>query len=265
MTKSPRLGMRFLSLTLCVLLVLCPLLPAQAADTELPLTTLTTVVRNGAYYSASPIGQLEDGTALTVLEENRSFYKIDCYDMTGYVARSQVEIRENECYVNCDPESTETRIFTYTDHAEALQLRNAILELAKAQLGKPYIYGSTGMAGFDCSGLTSYLYSANGTKLHRRASEQLQDGIIVSREGMQVGDLVFFHEWWDECPASHVGIYAGNNRIIHASSSRGIVYADLDGSYFSDNFLCVRRIVDTNVVPRTLITGTVAATGRRAG
>ncbi len=269
MSKSPKLGLRLISLVLCIACILCIVLPAQAANTEQEQTTLTTVVRNGAYYSASVIGQLEDGTNVTVLSETREFYRIDCYDMNGYVARSQIQMKDNQYYVNCSTESQETRTFTYTSHADALVMRNGLLDLAKAQLGKPYIYGSTGMRGFDCSGLMYYLYDEFGTRLHRRASEQLQDGIIVSREGMQVGDLVFFHESWDSCPASHVGIYAGNNQIIHASTSHGIEYADLDASYYAKNFLCVRRVVDTNVAQKSLIAATavhsVASTGRRAG
>ena len=245
------------------------LLPVRASDTEQKQTTLTTVVRNGAYYSAAAVGQLENGSALTVLGETREFYKIDCYDTVGYVARSQVCLKNDKYYVNCQGDSSETRTFTYTEHAEALRIRNGLMDLAGAQLGKPYIYGSTGMRGFDCSGLMYYLYSIYGTKLHRRASEQLQDGIVVSREGMQVGDLVFFRESWDSCAASHVGIYVGNNKIIHASTSRGIVCSDLEEPYCANNFLCVRRVVDTNMAYSEMVAttsfATIPATGRRVG
>lgn len=269
MLKSRKLGQRLISLVLCLVCCLCMLLPVRASDTEQKQTTLTTVVRNGAYYKASAVGQLENGSAVTVLGETSAFYKIDCYDTVGYVACSQVRLEDGKYYVNCDPESGETRVFTYTDHGEALRIRNGLLDLAEAQVGKPYIYGSAGKRGFDCSGLMYYLYGVYGTDLHRRASEQLQDGIVVSREGMQVGDLVFFRESWDSCAASHVGIYAGDNKIIHASTSRGVIYSDLDEPYCAKNFLCVRRVVDTNVTYSELVTATgfatTTATGRRAG
>lgn len=266
MTKSRKLGTRLISLVLCLVCVLCFVRPAKASDAEQKQETLTTVVRNGAYYRASVIGQMENGTAVTVLDETREFYLIDCYDMKGYIARSQIKLEEDgRYYVNCMPGSSETRIFTYEDYADALVLRHSLFALAQEQLGKPYIYGSTGMTGFDCSGLMYFLYGRHGVQLHRRASEQLQDGIVVSKEGMQVGDLVFFHESWDSCPASHVGIYIGNNQIIHASSSKGIEVADLDKHYFAANFLCVRRIVQTQaaqleqtepeVAPRTVVPG----------
>lgn len=269
MPKSQKLGLRLISLALCIVCTLCMLLPARASDTEQKQTTLTTVVRNSAYYSATVVGQMEDGSTVTVLAETREFFKIDCYDTVGYIARSQIAVKDGQYYVNCQPDSAETRTFTYTDHAEALRIRNGLLDLAKAQVGKPYIYGATGMRGFDCSGLMYYLYGQYETDLHRRASEQLQDGIIVSREGMQVGDLVFFRESWDSCAASHVGIYAGNNRIIHASTSRGVIYSDLEETYCAKNFLCVRRVVDTNVTCGEMVATTAApavfATRRRAG
>lgn len=269
MPKSRNLGRRLICLSLCLICTLCMILPARASDTEQKQTTLTTVVRNGGYYDAGVIGQLEDGSVVTVLDGTREFLKIDCYDTVGYVARSQVSVKDGKYYVNCHPDSGETRSFTYTDHAEALRVRNGLLDLARLQLGKPYVYGATGRYGFDCSGLMYYLYGQYGTALHRRASEQLQDGIIVSREGMQVGDLVFFRESWDSCLASHVGIYAGDNRIIHASTSRGVIYSDLDESYCKNNFLCVRRVVDTNVTYGEMVATTAVtaapATGRRAG
>lgn len=270
MIRSPKKGIRLFSLLLCVLSVLCFVRPVRASEAEQKQTTLTTVVRNGAYYKADVIGQMENGTAVTVLDETREFYLVDCYDMKGYIARSQVTVTEDGgYYVNCQEDSGETRTFTYEDYAQALILRHSLYALAKEQLGKPYIYGSTGMRGFDCSGLMYYLYSQHGTQLHRRASEQLQDGIVVSRDGMQVGDLVFFHESWDSCPASHVGIYVGNNQIIHASTSNGIEVADLDTRYYANNFLCVRRVVHTQAAQmeqtqQPAVTPRAVTAGRRA-
>ena len=273
MLKSRSLGMRLLSLALCLVSVLCMIQPAKASPAEEKQTTLTTVVRNSAYYSATVIGQMEDGTAVTVLDERREFYKVDCYDMTGYIARSQiVHTDDGKYYVNCNPDSSETRTMTYTDHTEALELRHSLLALAKEQLGEPYIYGSIGPYGFDCSGLMYYLYGEHGIQLQRTASKQLQDGIVVAKEGLQVGDLIFFRESWEYYPASHVGIYAGNNQIIHAGSN-GIVYADLDFDYFAEYYLCARRIINTNtaaledttaVISMPSVTAPGPAAGRRA-
>jgi len=244
MTKLKTLGMRILCLTLTmVCLLVC--LPGVAAAPEATPQTLTTLVRNSARYSALVIGQMEDGTQVTVLDRKGEFYKVDCHDMNGYIAMSQIaQAEDGNYYIDCQEDSSETSVMAYTDFADALTMRHSLLELAKQQLGKPYIYGSTGPRGFDCSGLMQFLFGEHGTSLHRRASEQLQDGIVVAREGLQVGDLIFFREPWDPCVASHVGIYAGNNQIIHAGSG-GMEYADLDDEYFADYYLCARRIVNT--------------------
>ena len=243
-----KIGIRIASLALVLFCLFCQTGFAFAQQ-ETAQTTLTSIVRNRAAYNGANIGRLENGTAVTVLGQRGSFYKIDCYDMVGYIAKSQVVHNEAEdkYYVNCAENSSETVEMTYVEQEEVLYLRHQILELAKKQLGTPYVYGGTRPGGFDCSGLMYYLYGEHGFALHRTASQQLQDGIIVAKEGMQVGDLVFFREYYETYPASHVGIYAGNNQIIHAGSE-GISYADLDGAYFSDYFLCARRIVNTAAV-----------------
>ena len=267
MTKSRSLGKRLLSLALCLICVLCLAQPAKASDAQEKQTTLTTVVRNGAYYGATVIGQMENGTAVTVLEDRREFYKVDCYDMTGYIARSQiVHTDDGKYYVNCNEDSGETRTMTYEDHADALALRHSLFALAREQLGEPYVYGSIGPYGFDCSGLMYYLYGKHGVQLHRTASQQLQDGIVVAKEGLQVGDLIFFRESGERYPASHVGIYVGNNQIIHAGNN-GIVYADLDFDYFAEYYLCARRIVNTSTAQAEELAAAeapaIASTGRR--
>lgn len=260
MTKSKTLGMRILCLTL-TLVCLLACLPGVAAAPEVKPQTLTAKVRNGAYADAFVIGQMENGTEVTVLGSQGQFYKVDCHDMNGYIAMSQITQKDGKYYISCVAGSEQTAAMPYTDYTDALMMRHSLLELAKKQLGKPYIYGSTGTRGFDCSGLMLYLFANHGVSLHRRASEQLQDGIVVAKEGMQVGDLVFFREPGDPCAASHVGIYAGNNQIIHAGS-KGMEYADLDANYYADYYLCARRIVNTgNAVfqePATAITANSA-------
>ena len=264
MTSPKRLGLRLVSLMLCLVCLAGAVRPASAAEETQPPKTRTTIVRAGAYSGAAPIGQMTDGTEVNVLDSRGSYYKVDCYDMTGFIAKSQIlHTEDGKYYVNCKKGSADTKVLSYTDRAEAMELRHGLLNLAKEQLGEPYIYGSTGPYGFDCSGLTYYLYRQFGISLHRTASQQLQDGIVVSKEGLQVGDLIFFRESWEYYPASHIGIYAGNNKIIHAGN-RGIVYADLNFDYFYENYLCARRVINTDPAklvqpaadPQSLITRT---------
>lgn len=249
MTKSRNLGLRLTAAALCLLCLLCLMQPLSAsAVKQIKPQTTTTVVRYTDSFSAASIGQIEKGTQIKVLGQSRGFYKVDCYDMVGYIAKEQVLHKEDgKYYVNCQAESSETSSVPFRDYATALTLRHDILELAKKQLGTPYVYGGRRPGGFDCSGLTSYLYSRYGFQLQRRASHQMSDGVIVAKEGMQVGDLVFFREAGESALCSHVGIYAGNNQILHAGS-KGVELADLDFSYYKDYYLCARRIINTGAV-----------------
>jgi len=83
---------------------------------------------------------------------------------------------------------------------------------AYAQLGDPYAYGASGPGAFDCSGLTMYVWRAAGVSLPHSSSMQYSSGRKVSRSALQPGDLVFYYS-----PISHVGIYVGGGKIIHAS------------------------------------------------
>lgn len=275
MTGFPKKGTRFLSLLLCLMLLTTMALPVLAADAqkiESSNQTYTSAVRYGPTSGYQVIGHLENGTTVSVLYATKHYYKIDCYDMYGYILKTQVAQREDGTYyVNCDPSSDDTSVLTYTDYTEAITTRHALVALAEEQLGDPYVYGSARPGGFDCSGLTSFLYKEQGIAINRRASTQLQNGIIVSREGLMPGDLVFFDEFpGDNYEASHVGIYVGDGNIIH-SGSRGVGYARLDGHWFRDYYIGARRVLNTGntqlqeSVTADLITGVVpfrTASGR---
>lgn len=233
-------------LFLCLIYLASFLLPvqaeAEAAPRQLP-TLRTCLIRSGPSAGYPVIGQMEDGTAVTVLGQRGSYYKIDCYDMTGYIAAAQVARRETgEYYIHCDSASSDTGALEYTGVADALLLRASVLELTRKQIGAAYVYGAARPGAFDCSGLTSYVYGHNGYQLERGASGQMQGGLIISRDGLQVGDLIFFRTPGSLDLASHVGIYAGDNRIIHAGNS-GVCYADLDDAWFVENYRCARRII----------------------
>ena len=246
MTGIRHWGLRVLCLALC-LVCLVPALPPMEAAAEAPAAvweySKTCLIYNGPSAGYAVIGRMEDGTTVTVLAQRGSYYKIDCYDMTGYIAVSQVQQRENgEYYIRCVPGSSHTAVMECRKVADALLLRSAILELTRQQLGAPYVYGGERPGAFDCSGLTSYVYGQNGYLLQRGASGQMQEGLIVSQEGLQVGDLIFFRSTDSAYLASHVGIYVGDGQIIHAGNN-GVCYASLDSSWFVENYLCARRII----------------------
>lgn len=251
MTRTHIRVLRLLAFAVCLLCLVSLAKPAAAVSVPQntpvqPASTLTAAVHRFGSYASTVIGQMEHGTTVTVLGEKGSFYKIDCYDMVGYIATSQISQRENgEYYVNCQEASSETMVMPYQALSEALLLRHSIMNLADEQVGDPYIFGRARPGGFDCSGLTYYLYGEHGFTLDRRASTQLKNGIVVAKENMMVGDLVFFRVPEETCEASHVGVYVGNNQIIH-SGTKGVCYADLDVDWFADYYLCARRVINTS-------------------
>lgn len=246
MQKRFRRYFRSLCLCLCFVCLATATAPALAVE-QLPVDEpaieyiSTCLVRLYPGDSYLVIGQMEDGTTVEVLGQVGNYYKIDCYDLTGYIPISQIAQRENgEHYIKCDPDSPHTKKMVSKTVAEALLLRSAVLELTKKQIGSYYVYGGNRPGAFDCSGLTQYVYGKNGYELGRICSAQMADGLIVSREGLQVGDLIFFRNggYWVE----HMGIYVGDGKIIHAGNG-GVGYADLDDSWFARNYLCARRII----------------------
>ena len=95
------------------------------------------------------------------------------------------------------------------------------LDFALAQLGDPYVYGAEGPDAWDCSGLTMTAWAQAGVSLPRSSSAQIGVGTRVSYSQLQPGDLVFFYN-----PISHVGIYAGNDQVVHATHPGDVVSLD---------------------------------------
>ncbi|MGW0819780.1 NlpC/P60 family protein [Streptomyces sp. NPDC002845] len=85
------------------------------------------------------------------------------------------------------------------------------LAFARAQIGKPYVWGATGPDSYDCSGLTQATWKAAGVDLPRTTWDQVKAGTTVSLADITPGDLVFFYD-----DISHVGLYIGNGMMIHA-------------------------------------------------
>jgi len=122
-----------------------------------------------------------------------------------------------------------------------------VIPTAERYLGTPYKWGGTSpVTGFDCSGFVQYVFSRNSVKLPRTSRQQAKVGAALPRSftHLAAGDLVMFAEPGQ--PISHVAIYAGHNRIIHATSSGGEVrYDDLGtrrGQWFVEHVVAARRV-----------------------
>jgi cell wall-associated NlpC family hydrolase len=130
----------------------------------------------------------------------------------------------------------------YTIHLQNIDGED-IVWAGKRWIGTPYSWGGGAMwDGTDCSGFTHRVYKTFGIALPRTAREQFNTGSYVSRKYLQPGDLVFFTTI--RPGVSHVGMYAGDRRFIHASSGTGwVTISSLDEPYFAKRFVGARRII----------------------
>lgn len=118
---------------------------------------------------------------------------------------------------------------------------NAIVATAQTFMGVPYVFGGTTPGGFDCSGLIQYVFKMHGVTIPRLADEQYNLGREAKISQLSAGDLVFFTTYTEG--VSHCGIYVGNGKFLHASSSRGVRIDSLDNEYWKPRFVGARKLV----------------------
>jgi len=111
---------------------------------------------------------------------------------------------------------------------------DAVIEEAKRQLGKPYVWGADGPESFDCSGFTQWAWKAGGVYLPHYSGAQYSGTTHISMSAIQPGDLIFYED-----PGSHVALYIGNGTIIHAPNSRSTVR--YDSLYYWDTWMAASR------------------------
>ena len=121
-------------------------------------------------------------------------------------------------------------------------LGESIAKTAKEYLGSRYRHGGSGPKYFDCSGFVKFIYGKYGIELPRSSSAQASVGTKISKDELQVGDMLVFSNTYRPGP-SHTGIYLGNNKFIHAStSSKGVIISDLNSNYYRKHFSYGRRV-----------------------
>lgn len=116
-------------------------------------------------------------------------------------------------------------------------------QAVRSYIGTPYVWGGVSHRGIDCSGLTMNSYRDIQVNIPRVSKQQWTTGDAVDKGHLREGDLVFFDTLGNG--VSHVGMIvdAARHRIIHASSSHGVMEADFDGKWFQSRFLGARRVV----------------------
>jgi cell wall-associated NlpC family hydrolase len=113
-----------------------------------------------------------------------------------------------------------------------------VVGVAMSELGKPYVWGTAGPDTFDCSGLVVYAYAAMGVSLPHSSYALWNDGVYVSQDQLQPGDLVFFDG------LGHVGIYIGGGQFIHAPHTGDVVkISSLSEGWYAATYVGARRIL----------------------
>ncbi len=192
-------------------------------------------VNSGVNFRKEPSTEAEIITTIpadsdiTILGTESDWYKILYNDQEGWIVARCVD-----------------RV-TSTSRSGTNSVAKKVVELAKQQLGKKYVWGGNGPKTFDCSGLTKYVYGKVGVTLERVSYNQATQGIKVDKSKLQIGDLVFFsgiNASSSSTKVSHVGIYIGNGEFLHAAnSSRGVVIDELNSDYYKKHFVTARRVI----------------------
>ena len=218
----------------------------SSTSNETTSTTTTTMyvtpdaglnLRKGPGTSYSVIKTLSKGTAVTVHSSNNGWSNVSANGVEGYVSTS---------YLSSTKPSTSGSSSSSSSNSSTSVSVDKVLDFAHQQLGKPYVWGAQGPNSFDCSGLIYYVYkNAANITLPRTSVEQSKFGTTVSKSNLKAGDLVFFDTNGPNNGAvSHVGIYAGEGQLIHASSSnKKIVKVNMETSYWNNTYVVAKRVL----------------------
>jgi cell wall-associated NlpC family hydrolase len=140
------------------------------------------------------------------------------------------------------PDAAATRLVTVEPRIADAAVGGAIADVAMGMVGTPYRYGGADpLEGFDCSGLVHYAYGQAGYRVPRSSQELFRASRKISLGDADPGDLMFFQ---DQTKLSHVGIYLGDGRFVHApAAGRNVSVGSLDTPYYQQHLVAVGRLL----------------------
>lgn len=125
---------------------------------------------------------------------------------------------------------------------QAGNVLDKLYQFATEYLGVPYQYGGTSKQGIDCSALTQLAMQFLGYEIPRSSAEQVKVGQTVERNQLRAGDLVFFSTTGSG--ATHVAVYLEDNKLLNATTSKGVTYTSLHENYWDKRFYTAKRIIE---------------------
>ena len=161
-------------------------------------------------------------------------------DLTGYFKLLSIIIYLFLFSACASTKKLPVRRTTTDSGSQATQLRS----ISQSLIGIPYKYGGSSTIGFDCSGLTQFIYSEIGVSLPRSSSAQSQVGQKVSLTDLRTGDLIFFGEG----EVDHVAMVMTRDgillKVLHSTSSKGVILEDLSKTaYWTDRIIYATRVL----------------------
>lgn len=200
-------------------------IPVFAQESAKILITQNCASYNEPNPDSQKVAYIKKDEVFTVVEETDEYYGIQLEDNSlVYIRKRYTEIiAEKEEGKENQKQEQDSETQNSQDEKPSCKedLGIQICNFAKQYVGTPYASGGTNLStGVDCSGFTQTVYKQFGIQLQRRSRDQYSsNGVKISKEELKPGDLVFYYS-----PVSHVAIYIGDGKVVHAStSSRGVV------------------------------------------
>ncbi len=199
-------------------------------------------MRSGPSTSYGTLTQLKRNQEVEIFGFNCGWYKVrTSTNKIGYIRSDLLKLLDKPTENYGAASNSGNSGSNNSGSSSSSSAGQKLADYAVSLVGCPYVYGGTTTSGFDCSGFTQYCARQKGITIQRTATAQLQNGTKVSRDELQPGDLVFFGYG---STASHVGIYIGDGKFVHAqNSSTGVVITSLSQTYYDSRYLTARRIV----------------------
>lgn len=160
----------------------------------------------------------------------RAYKSVDQYQKTNWLTKEDIEKLEQAA-----------------KEEQATEEAQKLISLALSYVGYPYVFGGKSPSpGFDCSGFTYYIYGQMGYTLNRIADDQAQNGVAVNFDELQPGDLILFSNTYSSSDwITHVGIYIGDGKIVHAANTkRGVTVDTITSGYYYSHYAGARRILN---------------------
>lgn len=211
-------------------------------------------VRNNPDLSSEVIIRLQKNDKVAVFNRKGDWYRIQLAGgQYGWVYKDLISVKLKEVSRGAE-ESTAPVVEAPQANEEPAQQEETstgqkVVEYAKKLLGIKYVYGgSSPKKGFDCSGLTSYVYKQFGVNIERTAAGQANHGTKIEKSALRAGDLVFFTSPRSGKSIGHVGIYISDGKFIHASSGSQykVIISDLTSGSYAKRYVTARRYFNNN-------------------